>query len=183
MTLRGIPGALGLGLLASLIAHSALYRGDHAMGGAYHGALVELAVAGVIGFVAVLGALAWSGARAIADGSVLAARLRPLVPHPGVLALATALWFGLGERIEPHHADVGLVPTLIAVALAAFAVLTVARWCVRLLAASAIAFGRSRFARRTPRWVRRAASAPIARRTPPLRRRFARPPPVCNACA
>jgi len=153
------------------------------MGGSYNAVFVELAFAGGLGFLAALGAVAWTGSGAAADGSVLAARLRQLVPHWGALAVAAALWFGLGERIEARHADAGVIPALVAIALAVFFVVAVARWCVRLLAATAIAIARAAFARRTPRWVRRSAATPVVRRTPLLRRRFARPPPVCNACA
>ncbi|MGA8535756.1 MAG: hypothetical protein WB615_16740, partial [Candidatus Tumulicola sp.] len=109
MTVRGIPGALALGLLASLLAHAALYGGHHAMGGAYHDALSELAGAGGAGFAVLLAALAWTGSRVAADGSILAARLGSRLPAIGPVAAAAGLWFALAERIEPRHGDAGLL--------------------------------------------------------------------------
>jgi hypothetical protein len=183
VTLRGIPGALVLGLLASLVAHSALYGGGHAMGGAYHAWFLELATAGCLGLLASIAALAWTGSRAVADGSVLAARLSERLPNGWAAFSAAGAWFALGERIETRHADPSLLVTALVLALAAWAVVTLARCCIRLLAGAAIAVARSAFAQRSPQWIRLAAPAPIARRSPLLRRRFARPPPVANACA
>ncbi len=183
MTLRGIPGALVLGLLASLVAHSALYGGGHAMGGPYHSWFLELGLAGCLGLLASIAALAWTGSRAAADGSVLASRLCERLPGGWAVFAAAGLWFALGERVEARHADPNAVVTALVLAVAVWAVWAVARWCVRLLAGAAIAIGRPAFAQRSPHWVRCAAPAPIARRSPLLRRRFARPPPVANACA
>jgi len=178
VTVRGIPGALALGLLASLIAHAALYGRDHAMGGAYHDILIQLASAGAGGFMALLGALIWTGWRRAADGSVLAARLTSRLPGLAPLAAGTGFWFAVGERIEPRHADAGFVLTVAVVVAAAWAVLALARRGVRLLAGAIIAILRSPFAQRAPGWIRRPRPAPIARRSPLLRRRFARPPPI-----
>lgn len=183
MTLRGIPGAVVLGLLASLVAHSALYGGTHAMGGAYHGWLLELAVAGCFGLLASFAALAWTGSCAVLDGSVLATRLSERLPGGWWVFAAGSLWFTLGERIEPHHADAGSLVSLVVLAVAAWGVFALARWCVRLLADAVIAIATAAFAQRSPRWLRRAAPAPIVRRWPVPRRRFARPPPVANARA
>ena len=183
MTLRGIPGALVLGLLASLVAHSALYGGGHAMGGAYHSWFLELATAGCFGLLASIAALAWTGSRAAADGSVLAARLSQCLPTGWMVLGAAGLWFALGERIEARHADPNVIITAAVLAVAVWIVSAVARWCVRFLARAAIAIGRAAFAQRSPQWLRRSAPPPMERRSPLLRRRFARPPPVANACA
>lgn len=183
MTLREIPGALALGLLASLLAHTALYGGEHAMGGAYHELLVEIAGAGSFGFVALLAALAWTGSRAASDGSILAARLNSRLPGLGPLAASAATWFALGEHVEPSHSGTGLLFVGVFLIAAAWLLRTLARGVVRLLAGAVIAISRSPFTARGPVWVRSARRAPIARRSPSLRRRFARPPPIANACA
>ncbi len=47
VTLRKAPGALALGLLASLAAHAPLYGGGHAMGGTYHALILQAALAGL----------------------------------------------------------------------------------------------------------------------------------------
>jgi hypothetical protein len=183
VTARGIPGALALGLLASLIAHTALYGGDHAMGGAYHEILIQFVSVGCGGFLVVLAALAWTGSGATADGSVLAARLTEKVPGVPVLAASAGLWFALGERIEPRHADAGLAVTLVVVFAAAWSLLTLVRWGVRRLAGAVIAISRAPHAERSFLWIRHLQPAPIPRRSPLLRRRFARPPPIANNCA
>ncbi len=54
MTLRKAPGGL-------------------ALGGAYHAVLVQIALAVALGFVALLGALAWTQSGCATDGSILAA--------------------------------------------------------------------------------------------------------------
>jgi hypothetical protein len=183
VTLRGIPGALVLGLLASLVAHSALYGGGHSMGGAYHAWFLDLAAAGCLGMLASIAALAWTGSRGVADGSVLAARLAERLPGGWPVFIAAGLCFAIGERIEARHADAGLLAVVALLALAAWAALALARWCVRLVAGAVIAIARTAFAARSLQWLRRSLPAPIVRRSPLLRRRFARPPPVANACA
>ena len=60
VALRKVPGCLALGLSASLAAHAALYGGEHAIGGAYHALLVQIALAAALGFIALVGALAWA---------------------------------------------------------------------------------------------------------------------------
>ena len=100
---RQLPGLAILGLLASLIAHAASYGGNHELGGAYHATLELLALVGAGAFAASIGAFAWLGARRYAEGSILAAALRPLVPSPGALAVSAGLWFGLIESLEPEH--------------------------------------------------------------------------------
>ncbi len=179
--IRGrFPGALILGLLASLIAHAALFQGEHAMGGAYGGALIETAAAGCAGLVAFFASLAWAGARNAADGSILTSRLRGSLPSLPCLALTTALWFAAGERLEPAHGAALPVLTVLALLVAAWLVHHVAGGLVALLAESVFFVDRSPFAGRTPQWCRAVAPAPIARRSPSRRRRFARPPPIAS---
>ncbi len=48
VTLRKVPGALALGLLASLAAHATLFGGEHAMGGGYHALLMQSALCGAL---------------------------------------------------------------------------------------------------------------------------------------
>jgi len=178
VTLRKVPGAIALGLLASLTAHAALYGSDHAMGGAYHGLLLEAGLGGALSFLLFFGGLAWAESGLTAVGSVLAARLRERVPSFTAILAAAGAWFALGEGIEPHH---GLAsPFALAMALAA------AAWLVRRLAhAVADAFARaavathsSSFVPRTPLWTRRERIRPVYRRVLLARRRFARPPPI-----
>ena len=183
MSLREIPGALALGLLASLLAHTALYGGEHAMGGAYHELLVQIAAVGSLGFVTLLGALAWTGSRGTSDGSILAVRLAARLPRLAPVAAAAAFWFALGEHIEASHSGAVQVLTVIFLVAAAWLLRALGRGAVRLLAGAVIAISRSPFAGRTPVWVRHARQAPIACRSPQLRRRFARPPPIANARA
>jgi hypothetical protein len=170
-------------LLASLIAHTALYGGEHAMGGTYHELLLQVAAAGSVGFAALLGALAWTGSRGTSDGSILGARLASRLPGLGPLAAAAGAWFALGEHVEASHSGAGLLLTAAFLVAAAWSLLALARGAVRLLAGAVIAIFRSPFAARVPVRVRLTRPAPTARRRPLLRRRFARPPPIANACA
>jgi hypothetical protein len=177
VTLRKVPGVLALGLLASLAAHGALYRGEHAMGGAYHSYLVQAAAALCVSLLAFFGALAWSGAWTT-DGSVLAARLRDRLPNFFWILPAAAFWYATAEAIEPHHVPASPLLVLLVLAAAAWVVLRLARGIVSALARAAIAILRAAFSPRAPSWSRRPHLQPIRRR--PLRayRRFVRPPPV-----
>jgi|HubBroStandDraft_1064217.scaffolds.fasta_scaffold255407_2 hypothetical protein len=176
--LRQFPAVALLGLLASLAAHAASYGGSHEAGGAYHTALQLLAVAGVGAFVVSLAALAWLGVRRRADGSVLAASLRPLVPPVAALAISASAWFAGIESLEPSHAwHASFV--LVALFLVAASVLInlAGRALVRAIAAIALAIAQTPFARRPVCYRRRFASCSSARRTLVVYRRFARPPP------
>ena len=177
MTLRKVPGALALGLLASLAAHAALYRGEHAMGGSYHSLLVQTAVTFSVSLLVFFGALARSGSCA-ADGSVLAARLRDRLPALLGILPAAMFWYVAAETIEPHHVPASPLVVLVSLAAAAWVVLCLARGIVGALARVAIAMRRAAFSPRAPSWSRRPHSQPIRRR--PLRayRRFVRPPPI-----
>ncbi len=184
MTLREFPGALVLGVLASLMAHTALFGGDHAMGGGYHAALLQLAIVGSVGLLVFYGLLAWSGSRNAADGSVLAARITPRLPGFFALCASTTLWYAVAERIEPEHAaHAPLLGTMVALAAAAWVVLALTRALVRLLASAVIAIARTRWAPRVLFLVERSPVRLIVRRSPIHRRRFARPPPVAHICA
>jgi hypothetical protein len=177
--LRQFPGALALGLLASLGAHTALYGGSHEMGGAYHGELVTLALAALGGLIVAFGALALTGRHA-ADGSVLASRLAKLLPGIAPVLISTAVCFALGERIETQHAVAGFWPMVAALVVSAALVFGLARAAIKTLADAVVAISRPVYHDRTPRWVRRAAPAFALARAPSLRRRYARPPPHAN---
>ena len=82
MALRKVPGSLALGLLASLGAHAALYGGEHAIGGAYHALLVQIALAATVGFVAFAGAFAWIQSGNSTEGQHTCRR--PSRANPGV---------------------------------------------------------------------------------------------------
>jgi hypothetical protein len=177
VTLRKVPGALALGLLASLAAHGALYHGEHAMGGAYHSLLVQAAVALSVGLLAFFGALAWSST-GVADGSILAARLRDRLPSLFWILPAAAFWYAAAEAIEPNHLPASPLVVLVSLAAAAWVVLVLVRGIVGALARAAIAMLRAAFSPRAPSWGRRPHPKPIRRR--PLRtyRRFTLPPPI-----
>jgi len=177
---RKVPGALALGLLASLGAHAVLYGGEHAMGGGYHGLLVQVAIAGALGLVVGLSALAWSAAGVIPDGTVLAARLRDRLPDFIALGAASAVWFGIAEAIEPHHAGAAPLATLLALAVAAWIVRQIAIFAVALLASVVFAVARFAFSTRTPGWARRPRTPALRRVFFGARRRFARPPPIVS---
>ena len=167
-----------LGLLAALLAHTASYGGSHVAGGAHHLTLELLALGGVGAFVAVVGALAWLGAGRQADGSILAAALRPLVPGVGSLFVSATFWFAAIESIEPERATPAPL-FLIAICLIAAAVLVAlaARWFVRTVAAIVFTIVRLTFVRRPVTYNRRFEQRSSARRIDFVYRRFARPPP------
>ncbi|MBV8066708.1 MAG: hypothetical protein JO113_01940 [Candidatus Eremiobacteraeota bacterium] len=177
MTLRKVPGALALGLLASLAAHAGIYGGEHAMGGAYHELIVQLTLAGGISLLVFFAALAW-GESAAADGSVLAARLRERLPGLGAVFAAAALCYIASEALEPHHAAAPPIAALLALAAAAWLVLRLASGLARVLASVVIAIWSPPFAPRAPSWKRQVRRRPSLRRILVTRRRFARPPPI-----
>ncbi|MGA9944573.1 MAG: hypothetical protein WBP75_05990 [Candidatus Cybelea sp.] len=177
MTLRKVPGVLALGLLASLVAHAALYRGEHAMGGAYHSLLVQSAIAFSAGLLAFFGALAWSGS-SVAEGSVLAARLRDRLPGLLWILPSAALWYAAAEAIEPHHVPAPPAVALAGLAVASWIVLFLTRAIVGTLARAAIALLCRPFSPRAPSWSRRARLQPRRRRAPRTHRRVVRPPPI-----
>lgn len=148
------------------------------MGGSYHALLLQAALAGSVAMCTLFASLAASGAARVADGSVLASRLALRLPRPASLVAATVGWYALAESIEPHHAaTVPLGASILTLAAAAWIVLRLAKAIVQALAGAVFAALRSPWATRTPRWIRHASALPIARRSPLLRRRFARPPP------
>jgi hypothetical protein len=80
------------------------------------------------------GALLWSGARCAAGGTVLASRLRGLLPGWAAVAVSGAGWFVLGERLEAAHANVPLLAIVVVLALAVWLVLRFASVALRALA-------------------------------------------------
>lgn len=178
VTLRKVPGTLTLGLLASLAAHAALYGGGHAMGGSYHGLLVEAALAGLLGLVAFFGGLAWGETGSTSDGTILATRLRERLPGGTAVLLSAAVWYVIGESIEPGHAAASITGSLIALLGASLAVAWFARVITRAIARAVVAVANTAFSPRTPSWQRRARGAPARRRLLHTHRRFARPPPI-----
>jgi hypothetical protein len=178
VTLRKVPGALALGLLASLAAHAVLYGNEHAMGGSYHALLVQAALGAGLGLLVFLAAMAWNLRGGTPDGSVLASRLRERLPDAAWLLATTALWYAGAEAVEPHHA--GVSPALAALVLAAAAWLVghLARAVAGTFARVAIAIARSAFSPRAPSWHRRQNSRPVAHRFYSAQRRYIRPPPI-----
>lgn len=178
VALRKVPGALALGLLASLVAHGALYGGEHSMGGGYHGVLLQLAAVVSLSLVIFFGFLAWSNARVAVNGSVLAARLAERLPGFGSLFTAATLWYTAAEYVEPHHAGAFWLAVPLVIAAVSWLIQRCCRYALMLLADAIIAVLRRDFAPRTPVWVKQPAIAPVERRVSHCRRRFARPPPT-----
>ncbi len=178
MTLRKVPAALALGLLASILAHGGLYGGEHAMGGNYHALLLQAALAGGAGLLVFFGLLAASGANAAVNGSVLATRLAERLPGYGSLLLAAGAWYGVAECLEPHHAAASLLAVPLSLAAASWLVALLSRGVVAILAGAVFAAWRDGFSPRTPAPFRRFQSPRPSRRILWTRRRFARPPPI-----
>ena len=176
---REVPGALALGLLASLAAHAALYGNEHEMGGAFAGEFLSLAVAAMACLALAFGALAWIGASTVTDGSILGTRLAARLPGLVPVLASAVLFFTLGERIEPQHESAMLPFIAVVLAAASWLVLALARGAVKALAGAIVAVVRSPFAPREP--FSAFVAVPVVRtiNAPLLRRRFARPPPVC----
>jgi hypothetical protein len=150
------------------------------MGGGYHGLLVQVAVACALSLVVGLGALAWSAAGATPDGSILAVRLNDRLPRFGALVAATALWFGIAEAIEPHHAAAAPLVILLALFAVTWIVRQIALFAVALVAHVVFAIARLAFSPRSPSWTRRPRTSAPRRRIVAGRRRFARPPPIVS---
>lgn len=178
VALRKVPGALALGLLASLVAHGALYGGEHSMGGGYHGVLLQLAAAAGLSLAIFFGFLGWNNARVAANGSVLAARLAERLPGFGSLLTAATLWYTAAEYAEPHHASAFWLAVPLVIAAVSWSIQRCCRYALALLADAIIAVLRRDFAPRTPVWVKQPTVAPLARRIAYSRRCFARPPPI-----
>lgn len=174
---RQLPGLVTLGLLTALLAHVVSYGGSHAVGGAYHATLLLLAFAGGGGLAVLAGGIAWTGARRRADGSVLAAEMRTLLPGPASLAASGAVWFSLIEWAEPVHALVSVLVIALALAAAALALWLLAGWALRTIADAAFRITRSPY-RKRPAFRRLAFSPPPSARAVAFAyRRFSRPPP------
>lgn len=181
MTLRKVPGALALGLLASLVAHAALFGDGHAMGGAYHALLVQAALAACVCLLTFFTALAWTESGAAADGSIIASRLRDRLPGLGAVIASAGAWYALAEAIEPQHAAASSVLAFGILALAGWLVLRLAGTLARVIGAAVLAIRRTAFAPRRPLRAPRPQLRPLPRRLLFARRRFARPPPILAA--
>lgn len=180
MTLRQLPGATVLGLVTALVSHAVLFRGEHAWGGAYHSALLQLTLAAVAGLTAAAGALLWSGAGCVADGTVLAARMRELLPGWGAVTASGAAWFALGERLESAHAGVPFLAIVLILAFAAWLVFRFATAALRVLAGIVFAIARPLVVRHCEpvRRLEIPAALRQAQRDTVWRARLLRAPPV-----
>ena len=175
--LRQLPGLASLGLLAALLAHEASYGGSHEAGGLYHATLVLTALAGAGGFALLAAALAIGGSRTTADGSVVAAMLRPILPATPALLAASTTWFALIELIEPQHAGLPAAVVAVALILATAVVSALARGIVAQIARVVFAFVTASHRKRAGFVQRFFAPPPSARAVAFAYRRFARPPP------
>ena len=176
--LRQFPAIAILGLLASLVAHTASYGNNHEAGGTYHSALILLALGGAGALAVGVAALAWFGVRRHADGSILACALRPLVPPVAALAVSASLWFAAIESLEPDHAwHASFILVAFFLIAASLLINMASRALVRAIAEIVVAIARAPFARRPVCYRRRFTHRSSARRTDFVYRRFARPPP------
>ncbi len=178
VTLRNIRSSLGLGLLASLAAHFALFGRQHAVGGPYHALLLLLTSAIALGFVVFLGTRAWALSREFRSGSVVAARLREQFPGVGSVVASTALWYAEIEAVEPHHLSAPAIALLVTLTAASFLVLCLAHAMANAFAHAAAASYHPSFSPREPAWQRRPQGHLSVRYSLPAHRRFARPPPI-----
>lgn len=185
VTLRQLPGATVLGLLAAIVAHGVLFGGSHAWGGAYHTALLLLAFAAVVGLTAGALALLWSGERCAADGTILAARLRELMPGWSAVAVSAAGWFMLGECLEVAHSGVPLLILVVILSASAWMVRSFASFALRALAGIVFAIALALHARcQSERLEGRSAPSPLRgyARDSVWRARLLRAPPmIANA--
>jgi hypothetical protein len=177
MRARELAGAAALGLVASLLAHTAIFGRGHIMGAAYHQVLLGLAGLALTALVGSAVSLAWSAAGRISAGSVLAVRLRSVLPRWPMLCFATAAWLLSIEAVEPRHDPAPIALLLAAIVLASLLVLATVRALLSILASIAIAVRSTKFADRAPSWPARFVSTPRARRLHRARRLYARPPP------
>jgi hypothetical protein len=178
MQIRRLPGALGIGLLASLLAHAVSFGESHVQGGAFHAVFSWLGYAAILGFVMAGTVSAFGGAARCQSGSLLASRLSELVPGRAALLLSAIGWFVLGESLEPAHAPAPLALILAAILLVALALQAAARLLLRAIALVAVAIHSHRFAARRPRWVALQSQSALLPTAPHLRRRACRAPPA-----
>lgn len=180
MTLRQMPGALLLGLLASLAAHALAFGQGHTEGGAYHGFLMNLALCGAgTGLCAAMLA-AFGRAPTCAQGSILACRLAAFVPGVRVVAASGLAWFAAIESFEPAHAGVSLLVVAAGMLLAALALRHLALFVLRLLAQLALSTARPGFAMRAPFVLRRAVAPAFVPARIFAPHHVTRPPPALS---
>lgn len=175
--LRGLPGALALGLLASVLGHMAGYGNEHTMGGAYHGMLLVLADVGVGSFLLAAAAVAVAGAGRATEGSILAARLADWVPDVPMLALATVGWFSITEAVEGTHPRGDTILVVLALVVAMFVVRGIVRAIITTISKLAITINCAEFAPRSYAPLRRFERPLSLQSSVHSRRLFARPPP------
>ena len=155
------------------------------MGGDFHALLVQLALAGGLSLVGFYALLAWYGARAAVNGSVLAARLSSRLPGFGALLASATLWYAAAELVEgQHRAGIPWLAIPVALAAASWLLQRLTRFALAVLAGAIVAVAGTNFAPRTPTWSRFTAQTTPVRPVLWVRRRFARPPPIgCGCCA
>lgn len=176
MSLRQLPGALILGLLASLIAHTAGFGSSHTEAGAYHELLSTLAFAGAGGLLVAAICAAFGHCGRCVQGSILASRLCSWIPGTGAVALAGGIWFSFIESLERGHGPASFISIALAMLVAALALRFIAVLTARALATCAIVIVRVAIAPRTVFSPRRYETPAIV--TPHLARRVVtRPPP------
>lgn len=176
MSLRHLPGALILGLLASLAAHTAAFGSGHTEGGAYHALVTTLALAGAGGALLAALTAAFGTGGTCAQGSVLAARLSTWIPNAPLVAVSGTAWFALIESTEPSHAAASILAIAAGMLVAALALRTGAIFVARIISECALAIAKAVSEQLNIFIVRRYLAPAVV--TPHLARRIVtRPPP------
>jgi hypothetical protein len=176
--MRRFPGALALGLLVAILAHTVLYGNGHAIGGSYNTILRALASMAVTASIAFwLGFCLMSRGR-LCQGSVLTAGIGAVLPSLSGLSAAAFGWFWLAESLEDGHAWAPRGWIILALLASSALVRLLALAGLRALAKVAFAIECGGFEGRPPIRVSIAAlpasSEPLAR----VLRLFSRPPPI-----
>lgn len=169
--------AFALGVPATLVAHALSFGADHEVGGRFNGAVFSIAIVALAGFVLGCVAVAWRG-RTVADGSILACRLRGRLPATSSIFLSAAVLFAGCELLEPAH---GFGNVLVIAGL-----LVACSWCVRatarviasVIALATVAIESTRFDLRPVMWRAFYVGPVLLAISVPARFPFVRPPPV-----
>lgn len=131
--------ALPFGCLTAIATHFVRFGDEHAFGGRANDVLVAVAVGGAIAIaIAILAAFVSAGST-VMSGSVVASRMRALVPGtPTVFALGAFVYYGI-ESLEGNAIEIGVPTLVLALVAAGFAyalrasAATIARFAVTLI--------------------------------------------------
>lgn len=176
--MRRFPGALALGLLVAILAHTVLYGNDHAIGGSYNAILRALATMAVTAFIAFWLAFCLMSRGRLCQGSVLKAGISAVLPSLSGLSAAAFGWFWLAESLEDGHAWAPRGWIILALLASSALVRLLAFAALRALAKVAFAIECGGFKGRSPAWVLTAARPNLSEPLAQVLRLFSRPPPT-----